>query len=441
MMKNDFTDTLKETLFFTGAGFSKPAGCKLSSEMLEDIEQRSRLDSDSIFTKVERKTIKFILSCLEYHARWRSLDSDGKYIYMPNIEEFALLLRRIKNRENLLPYPVTGNWSDKITLLEQEFNNESESHELDLYSSIENKIKIECYKDWLQIPKLDFIEPLKTFINDNMSQTTEKLDIFTLNNDLVLEEAFKGENAVYTGFVSNKWVGFDNIQKNSDKNSSLSTTPYLIDDIKDNPFTNSRINYYKLHGSLDWARMSDGTIVKIKNDNDSDENIEIKPFLIFGHGVKIYTVEPFFNLLEEFRKSLNKKNYFVIVGYSFFDPHINNLIFNELSLHQEKIMFIINPKITENISVKNKDNDVYFEKRRGIKILKKEKKNEIVNYFENIQKNPFYSENSEFNIKKISPDSFEYIPLKSDEFLSNLKNIINLIGKIKKERADQMKIF
>jgi len=104
-------------------------------------------------------------------------------------------------------------------------------------------------------------------------------------------------------------------------------------------------------------------------------------------------------------------------------------------------MFIINPKITENISVKNKDNDVYFEKRRGIKILKKEKKNEIVNYFENIQKNPFYSENSEFNIKKISPDSFEYIPLKSEVFLSNLKSILKLIVDIKKERANQLKIF
>lgn len=419
MSENNFTDILNETLFFTGAGFSKPAGCKLSSEMLEDIEQRSRLDSDSTFEKVERKTIKFILSCLEYHARWRSLESDGRYIYVPNIEEFALLLRRIKNRENLLPYPVTGNWSDKITLLEQEFNKESKKQELDLYSSIESKIKTKCYQDWLKISKLDFIKPLRSFINDNMSQSTEKLNIFTLNNDLILEKAFKDENAVYTGFVSCKWVGFDNIQ--------------------DNSYTNSRINYYKLHGSLDWARMYDGTIVK--NENNSDENIEIKPFLIFGHGVKIYTVDPFFNLLEEFRKCLNKKNYFIVVGYSFFDPHINNLFFNELSLYQEKIMFIINPKITENISVKNMDNIEYFEERDNIKILKKEKKNDIVNYFENIQKNPFYSENSEFNIKKISPDSFEYIPLKSEDFLSNLKSILKLIGDIKKERADQLKIF
>lgn len=279
MMKSDFTDILNEILFLQEQAFQSWLVVNCPVKCLKILN--NDLDQTAIVSlrKLKERLLN-LFSCLEYHARWRSLESDGKYNYVPNIEEFALLLRRIKNRENLLPYPVTGNWSDKITLLEQEFNNESVSHELDLYSSIESKIKTKCYNDWLQISNLDFIQPLRTFINDNMSQTTEKLDFFTLNNDLVLEEAFKDENAVYTGFVSNKWVGFDNIQ--------------------DNSYTNSRINYYKLHGSLDWARMYDGTIVK--SGNNSDENIEIKPFLIFGHGVKIYTVEPFFNLLEEFRK-------------------------------------------------------------------------------------------------------------------------------------------
>ncbi len=104
---------IKDILFFTGAGFSKPAACKMSKGMLDDLENLSN-EGNSIFTQTERKTMKFILSCLYYHAQWRSLETDGKYSYQPNIEEFAMLLRRIQNRENLLPYPVTGNWSDKI---------------------------------------------------------------------------------------------------------------------------------------------------------------------------------------------------------------------------------------------------------------------------------------------------------------------------------------
>lgn len=272
-MNNDIEIILKESLFFTGAGFSKPAGCKLSSEMLKDLESRSNDETDnSVFTKTERKAIKFILSCLDYQARYRTLESNGKYSYTPNIEEFAQLLRRIKNRENLLPYPVTGNWSDKITIIEQDYKIENRSSEADVWSTIENKIKTNCYKDWLNHNSSVYLKPLKELLK-NYSTNNDKIEIFTLNNDLVLENFFKEENSVYTGFVNKKWVGFD--RRNIDENT----------------YNASRINYFKLHGSIDWARLTDGNIVK---SNETEENIEAKPFLIFGHGTKIYTIDPFF---------------------------------------------------------------------------------------------------------------------------------------------------
>lgn len=405
---------VNDILIFTGAGFSKPAGCKLSGEMLEDLEIRSySSNKEDLFTSTEKKAIKFILSCLEYHARWRSIESDGKYKYYPNIEEFALLLRRIKNRENLLPYPVTGNWSDKIMLLEQEFQHESPKYEKDIYTSIEYKIKTKCYEEWLKIKikkeNLSYLNRFVKFIKEFTQNT--KFEIFTLNNDLVLERVFENENALYTGFVSNKWVGFDR------------------EKIDDNTFSNSRINYYKLHGSLDWARLSDGTIKRV---NNNEENIEIKPFLIFGHGTKIYTVEPFFSLIEQFKTKLKQKKYFLIVGYSFFDPHINNLFFQELNNDPEKMMFIFNPKITNKI---NSNDNSKFDTNN---ILKPEFKKEFLEYIQNIQTNPFYTENSEFNISTISTDSFEFLKFKSEEFLEKLEPIL---GFIKKKVDDKRKKF
>jgi hypothetical protein len=297
-MNDEIINILKDCFFLTGAGFSKPAGCLLSSEMLKDLEQRSNDESqNSIFSKSERKAIKFILSCLDYQARFRSLESNGKYIYYPNIEEFAQLLNRIKNRENLLPYPVTGNWSDKILIIEQEYNNEKNNNpEEDIYTSIENKIKESCYTEWLKYNdnNLQYLEPLKKLLENNNNFI---IDIFTLNNDIVLEDYFFDENSVYTGFVSNKWVGFDR------------------SNIDNNTYNASRINYYKLHGSIDWLRLSDGTIMKQKNSEDlSDEIIDIKPLLIFGHGTKIYTIDPFFSLLEQFKKALIEKKYFIVIG-------------------------------------------------------------------------------------------------------------------------------
>lgn len=388
---------IKDILFFTGAGFSKSAKCKMSMEMLKDLENLSN-DGNSIFTQTEKKTIKFILSCLDYHARWRTLEADGKYPYEPNVEEFAMLLRRIQNRENLLPYPVTGNWSDKIIQLEQEFRLENKNSELDLYDSIESKIKTVCYPSWLDVHNTGFLNPMSNFFRDNPAIDT-KLDWFTLNNDLVLEEHFKNDNSLYTGFVSQKWVGFDKAM------------------IDEDTYNAGRINYYKLHGSTDWLRMNDGTVRKNKQNIDETEiDNKTNPFLIFGHGTKLFTIDPFFSLLKIFHDKLREKRYFFVIGYSFFDPHVNNLIFNELMTNpeQDKKMVIVNPNL---LSFNSDD----FENKYGFdKVLKKESAIHFVDFFENIQKNNFYSDMPEFNVTQISTESFVYIQCSGEDFISRI---------------------
>jgi hypothetical protein len=409
-MNDNLLKILKDSLFFTGAGFSKPAGCYLSAEMLKDIEEKSFNDNREIFTKIERKAIKFILSCLDYQARYRTLESDGKYSYSPNIEEFAQLLRRIKNRENLLPYPITGNWSDKIVMIEQEFLLEDKNPEMDIWSSIEFKIKTRCYKNWLKIENTEYLKPFEQFLSSINNQ--EKIEIFTLNNDLVLETHFKDENIVYTGFVSNKWVGFERENINNEST-----------------FNNSKINYYKLHGSIDWFKTEDGTVRRGNNNENT-------PFLIFGQGTKIYTIDPFFSLLEYFKQSLKKKKYFFAIGYSFFDPHINNLIFNELLLNDDKYLIILNPKIDGLFDVSD------FEQQFGIKnVLKDSVKKNLVKFFNNIQQNSIYSEMPDFNVKKISPDSFEFIQNKAEKFIKDFENYLNFVYELINEKRKSRELF
>jgi len=418
---SDLKDILNKCLFFTGAGFSQPAGCKMSKEMLEDLE--NKVKNNELFTKAEGETIKFILSCLDYHARWRTLEDNSKYKFKPNIEEFALLLRRIKNRENLLPYPVTGNWSDKITKLERDFEIENKNSELDLYDSIEQKIITKCYNEWLSITLTNFLFPLKNFLKE-IPQIDTKLNWFTLNNDTLLETFFNEEKSVYTGFVNKKWVGFEK------------------ENIDDDTYNDGRINYYKLHGSINWARMNDGT-VKIKSDDIDEENIEIDPFLIFGYGTKLFTVEPFFSLLKAFHNKLNRKKYFFIIGYSFFDPHINNLFAEALINNEEgKKMIIVDPNLTAL-------NDSYFENKYGFKnVLKQEYHTQLIQFFFDIQKNPFYSDTPKFNISKLSVDNFIYIKTNTQDFLSNIfgkqggrYNLVNIINLLSKEEKQKAQIF
>ena len=119
--------TIKEafdkSLFLLGAGASYGTGCLMSKEMLDALTQEIIKDNDSVFNRPQKEALKFLLSCLDYHNSWRSYETNNKFVFTPNIEELALLIRRVKNRENFLPYPITGNWADKLSMLESEYRN------------------------------------------------------------------------------------------------------------------------------------------------------------------------------------------------------------------------------------------------------------------------------------------------------------------------------
>lgn len=59
-------------------------------------------DNTETFQSTQKEALKFLLSCLYYHNSWRSFETNYKFTFEPNIEELALLIRRIKNREKLL---------------------------------------------------------------------------------------------------------------------------------------------------------------------------------------------------------------------------------------------------------------------------------------------------------------------------------------------------
>ncbi|MCX7640605.1 MAG: hypothetical protein N2Z23_09235, partial [Pyrinomonadaceae bacterium] len=139
---------------------------------------------------------------------------------------------------------------------------------------------------------------------------------------------------------------------------------------------------------------------------------------------------------EYFKQALKKKKYFFVIGYSFFDPHINNLFFNELSESIDKFLIIINPKISNDIS------DDEFEERYKIKnVLKKDSKIKLIEQISNIQQNPIYTELPDFNVKRISSDSFEYIKENTENFISNIDSRLDFVAKLAEGEQKTTKIF
>ena len=430
-------DVINKSLFFLGAGFSYGTGCKTSIEMFTDLKKKIFDEQDTTFSKTQKEALKFLFACLQYHAEWRTMETVNSFAFTPNIEELALLIRRIKNRENFLPHPITGNWADKLVMLESQYSNESKKIEYiddTLFESLERVLKSLLKNDWLKINSdLSYLHPLLEFIKEAPGDDY-RFEIFNLNNDIVIEEYFSKHHEIpWRGFVNGRWQGIHNDTKND---------PY------------GRIDLYKLHGSIDWIRLEDmDTWEEEKLDDENRENIQDKhnPYVIFGQATKTFSVEPFFSLINHFNNQLNSnlKNYFFVIGYSFFDPYINNLLFN--AVKGFKKLIIVNPCFgPEKIHTNDKDGKYkpQSDPKDFFRVVYPTDTNQSVltDYLRDIQKNSFYSELPEFNYLTISAENIEYIPLTTEDFVREYfgnsgKVLIDFIGSFEDEKEKRQRPF
>ena len=399
-------EAIDRSLFFTGAGFSFDAGCKTSIQMFRDIRQALVDDQDKRFSNLQKEALKFLITCLEYHAQWRGLESKDAFEFTPNIEELVLLIRRIRNRENYLPYPVTGNWSDKLVRLEAEYVSQSASggfeSDSSLFLDLERKLVNELLpNDWLQIlsSDLEYLDPIETFLGENTTQSY-KFEFFSLNNDLVVESFLERLGAPpYRGFANGLWQGV-----------------VSGDDAR-------RVDLFKLHGSIDWVRFDDMNCWERDGVPESlweQAHVVQERCLIFGHGTKTFSVEPFFSMINHFNERLSSadKRFVFVVGYSFFDPYINNLLFN--AVRGDKRLIIVNPRFgpSDTFEELNLD-DLSEARKRFFRAEYKEGKNpgSLSDYLREIQRNEFYSEQPDFNFVAINAENIDFLPITTELFL------------------------
>lgn len=414
-------DAIGKSVFLLGAGASYGTGCKMSGEMLIALQEKLQNPEQSNLTYPKAEAIRFLLSCLEYQNKWRSLESKSPFEFSPNIEELALIIRRVKNRENFLPYPLTGNWADKLTQLEN-LHSLIDEDGIPLFESLEQDLKAKYVPDWLELnaDSLDYLNPLSTIMASE--DLTGPISLFTLNYDLVIEKFLDQHSCKpYTGFVSGEWRGMNQ-----------SEVPEGFD----------KLNLYKLHGSLDWVRLDNGLVRHIDEiqDEERDHIDQVhNPYIIFGHGTKTFSFDPFFNLISEFKKELDSSTYFFAIGYSFFDPYINNLIIEAINKDPFKKLIIVNPTFgPEDLNLKEEDEFNRYETENDPKaslILSE--------YIEEIQKNPFYSELPEFNITSISgSDRIHFMKIGFNQYMqeyfsSDGKKLIELVNHYEKIKEHQ----
>ena len=318
-------ELFKKVVFLIGAGASKDVGCKLSTEMLtslkEAINNLTASEKDFINYKEDFNEIyHFILASLKYQSTMKdSSVSSSAYV---NIEDFVMVLRQLIDKEFIIPYPLIGNWNDKI--LKWELKNG------DVFLRFKDFITLLLVKDWTQYDKSRaeiILQPIREILNHSENI---KANFFSLNYDLVFENVF---NTTTAKILDN---GF------SEKNISDDTIRFWAADFN-NPNSPTKINLYKLHGSIDWEHNLDSEEVSIKESIDDGR----EPLMIFGSYSKMLSFDPFLYILSNFRAKLEEATIFVVIGYSFHDKYINNLLIQQLSQNTDedkpKKLLVVDP--------------------------------------------------------------------------------------------------
>lgn len=139
---------------------------------------------------------------------------------------------------------------------------------------------------------------------------TDEFQIFTTNYDAMVEEYCEEAN-------------FDMI------NGFKSYRP--LRRIWDNKWTTDEINAVyltKLHGSINWYKNTDNKIVEIGDIGQRDDRSDI--MIAPTEGTKQYDKEPFSTLMERFRTEIKKVDVLLVIGFSYRDEEIVNVIKNRI---------------------------------------------------------------------------------------------------------------
>lgn len=167
-------------------------------------------------------------------------------------------------------------------------------------------------------------------------QTSPRVKIFTLNYDLLFEDAATVANAiVIDGFsytfprtFSGRYFDYDIVQREGSKLKE-----------EDN-FVQRVFHLHKLHGSINWERNKETGDVIVNNETE-------QALMVYPREAKYEDSyeQPFFEMMARFQRNLrlNDDTLLVCLGYSFNDKHINAAIEEAFNQNPSFRLAVIDP--------------------------------------------------------------------------------------------------
>jgi hypothetical protein len=287
----------EDIIFLFGAGASLEAGIPISDKMVEEIEAFVRGHED---WKPFKDLYFYLRSSIQY-----SDGIMGKFNEPFNVERLLVVISQIEERERNIMYPFIGTWNIRLLdLAGLNFENISKFKKL-----IRKQLN-----EWVGLRNYDNANYFTSF-SILAGEVGTLIKAFTLNYDLCFETVVGKEKEIELGFTkgTNEWH-YSNFENDHEKSYNL----------------------YKLHGSIDWY--TDGN--KLMKSDRQEQN----PELIFGIQHKMTSVDPYFYYSSKLREAcLNEAKLIVIIGYSYADDYVNNILSQALNSRSELRILNVSP--------------------------------------------------------------------------------------------------
>jgi SIR2-like domain len=291
------------------------------------------LDVERVFAAIELLAERNELEVTPFVASWHpAVDTWDR----PNVASFfdQNLARALGEKSGQSPQRLIENLIESRTGVGRGWN----------YRYLAKEMIVEL-REILTPPydSLGYLTPLL-----NMAQAGDGLTIATLNYDRTIESACKEKGiSVDTGI--GHWI---NNQKWS--------------------WSTGAVRLMKLHGSIDWhwerpeSEVGEMPMRTVKQSFDEPMSEDDQPVLVFGLRNKLSPDGPFLSLLREFEDKLADCQHLIIVGYSFRDEHINEIVRRWTREDETRFITLIDPtpptspfgrELIENLNPTTRDPD------------------------------------------------------------------------------------
>jgi hypothetical protein len=318
----------RRVTLLTGAGLCKDAGLPTSVELAQKLQAgllqaaKSGVDrgvsAECERAKLHLATCRFLNGGIRFQQGILGYDPDQPV----NIEQIAVAAEELQKRSQNPLTPYASGWHDRIVELERQSPDILSTFTDYIYSQLDRWLTLTADN----IRDLHYLRNLFEVCNDGCG-----VDVFSLNYDLCIETAL-------TQYVKRQFAnGFT---------ESGGWEPQTLNN-------DAAIRLFKLHGSLDWVEDAAYGLCSLQYPRHSQaENIEgdsVKPLLIFGTAHKLSPREPFLSMTYSFSQKILTTTVLAIVGYSFGDEHVNQIIRQGVEKNSKLRVLVVGPTAKQQI--------------------------------------------------------------------------------------------